>query len=162
MASEAFRRTAAFKQDMPPKGGYAPFNYERIPAKNYFKGRTMFAMFIAYQSVAWPYFIYQRRKFQSARTEERNIVLALEPMMLAERDRAWLKQIHNNREWEEELMKDIPGWEVGTLWGEKVYKTLDNPHPYVSILEHNIHSQNKVQKHMGSYVKYLNHAGANT
>ena len=24
---------AAFKQDLPPKGGYAPINFKRVPAK---------------------------------------------------------------------------------------------------------------------------------
>ena len=43
--------------------------------------------------------------------------------MLAERDRAFLKQLRLNREYEAELMKDVPGWEVGTWFGQKVFAT---------------------------------------
>jgi NADH dehydrogenase (ubiquinone) 1 alpha subcomplex subunit 13 len=33
-------------------------------------------------------------------------------MLMAERDRAYLKQLRKNRDEEERLMKDVPGWEV--------------------------------------------------
>ena len=48
--------------------------------------------------------------------------LALEPLMLAERDREYLKQLRRNRDAEEKLMADVEGWEVGTFYGHKVYK----------------------------------------
>lgn len=28
----------AFRQDMPPSGGYKPIDYKRIPARQYFSG----------------------------------------------------------------------------------------------------------------------------
>lgn len=50
--------------------------------------------------------------------EVRGASLAVYPMLLAERDRAFLKQLRINREEERELMKNVPGWKVGTLYGE--------------------------------------------
>merc|ERR1719323_2347724 len=58
------------------------------------------------------------------RIEERAAALALEPMMLAERDREYLKQLRRNRDCERDLMKDVEGWEVGTYFGQPLYKTL--------------------------------------
>jgi hypothetical protein len=36
----------------------------------------------------------------------------------------FLKQLHRNREEEAKLMANVPGWEVGTWYGEPVYRTL--------------------------------------
>uniref|UniRef100_A0A7R9CQT0 NADH dehydrogenase [ubiquinone] 1 alpha subcomplex subunit 13 n=1 Tax=Timema poppense TaxID=170557 RepID=A0A7R9CQT0_TIMPO len=36
----------------------------------------------------------------------------------------FLKQIRRNREEEAKLMANVPGWEVGTWYGEPIYKTL--------------------------------------
>ncbi|OTF80618.1 NADH dehydrogenase[ubiquinone] 1 alpha subcomplex subunit 13-like [Euroglyphus maynei] len=37
-------------------------------------------------------------------------------------------------------MKNVPDWEVGTLWGSKVYKTIpDNALPNVSLQEFYAH-----------------------
>jgi len=33
-------------------------------------------------------------------------------------------QVRRNRDEEAALMANVPGWEVGTYYGEKVYKTL--------------------------------------
>lgn len=68
---------------------------------------------------------------------------ALLPMLLAERDREYLKQIRINRDEEEKLMANVEGWkvmrsietfdsrictyciffQVGTWYGEPIYKT---------------------------------------
>ena len=54
--------------------------------------------------------------------EKKSGMLAIQPLMLAERDREFLKQLRKNRDAEEKLMKDVEGWEVGTFYGHKVYK----------------------------------------
>merc|ERR1712071_386601 len=46
------------------------------------------------------------------------------PLLCAEKDRAHLLQIRKNRDNEEKIMENIPGWEVGKWRGEKVFKTL--------------------------------------
>jgi len=49
--------------------------------------------------------------------------MALEPMLCAEKDRVTLKEIRRLRDVEEDLMKDVPGWEVGTYFGHPIFKT---------------------------------------
>lgn len=39
-------------------------------------------------------------------------------------DFRFLKQLRRNRDEEAKLMANVPGWEVGTWYGEPVYKTL--------------------------------------
>ena len=38
--------------------------------------------------------------------------------------REYLKQLRRNRDCERELMSDVEGWEVGTYFGQPLYKTL--------------------------------------
>lgn len=56
----------------------------------------------------------------------------IEPVLLAEQDRITLRQYRANRDEETKLMKDVPGWQVGTWFGEKVFKSRtyfpDRPH----------------------------------
>ena len=55
-------------------------------------------------------------------------------------DNRFLRQIRHNRNVERDLMKNVPDWEVGTLWGSKVYKTIpDNSLPNVSLREFYAH-----------------------
>ena len=73
-------------------------------------------------------------------TEYRSATLALTPLMLAERDREYLKQCRRfnissrnemiiiillktrNRDAEAKLMGNEEGWEVGTWYGHPIYK----------------------------------------
>lgn len=53
----------------------------------------------------------------------------MEPLLEAESDRLLLWQMRRNRDEENELMKDVPGWVTGTWFGEPIFKTnpsLDN------------------------------------
>ena len=52
----------------------------------------------------------------------------MQPFLVAERDRRWLSVMRKNREMEEEVMKDVPGWKVGTWYGEPVFYTLEDDH----------------------------------
>eukprot|EP00088_Acartia_fossae_P022450 TRINITY_DN2364_c0_g1_i1.p1 TRINITY_DN2364_c0_g1~~TRINITY_DN2364_c0_g1_i1.p1 ORF type:complete len:153 (-),score=28.23 TRINITY_DN2364_c0_g1_i1:165-623(-) len=115
---------AAFKQDLPPKGGYAPINFRRIPARQVLNAPLIYGGLFA--SMAWGYYFYKKDRARASAEllELRSSDLAIEPLMLAERDREFLKQCRRNRDAEAELMKDVEGWEVGTWYGHKVYKTL--------------------------------------
>lgn len=53
----------------------------------------------------------------------RSADFAILPLLLAERDRAYLKQLRRNRDEENKLMSKIEGWKVGTWYGEPIYKT---------------------------------------
>ena len=46
--------------------------------------------------------------------------------MKAESDRLLLWQMRRNRDDENKLMKNVPGWETGTWFGEPVFKTNKN------------------------------------
>lgn len=50
----------------------------------------------------------------------------MEPIIEAEQDRLLLWQLRRNRDDENELMKDVKGWQTGTWFGEPVYKTNKN------------------------------------
>jgi NADH dehydrogenase (ubiquinone) 1 alpha subcomplex subunit 13 len=54
----------------------------------------------------------------------RSSKLATTPLLLAERDREYLKQMRRNRDEEEKLMKNVAGWQVGTWYGEPVFRTI--------------------------------------
>jgi len=70
------------------------------------------------------YFAQTRPKVLRLETEKRGAFLACVPLLVAEKDRKILKQLRINREIEEETMAKVPGWEVGKLNGEKIYKTI--------------------------------------
>lgn len=55
--------------------------------------------------------------------ETRSANMAITPMLQAERDRAYLKQLVRNRDEETALMKNVEGWEVGTYYGEPIFKS---------------------------------------
>ncbi|KAG6446051.1 NADH dehydrogenase [ubiquinone] 1 alpha subcomplex subunit 13 [Manduca sexta] len=112
----------ARKQDLPPPGGYKPIPFARIPAKKYFNGYTMFAGYLGITAGALYLYNINWKQVQRDQIEMRSAKMAIYPMLLAERDREYLKQLRRNRDAETELMRDVPGWEVGTYYGERVYK----------------------------------------
>ena len=72
---------------------------------------------------AYLYFL-NHRQHERETIEMRSGKLALYPLLFAERDREYLKQVRRNRDEETELMKNVPGWKVGTWYGEPIFKTL--------------------------------------
>merc|ERR1712126_624862 len=117
--------STAYKQDLPPKGGYAPINFGGL-----------------FGTMAYGYWSYKKgmRAWNKEQIEMKSASLAIEPLMLAERDREFLKQLRRNRDAEEKLMKDVEGWEVGTFYGHKVYKTIGDDLPLISFDEFYIHT----------------------
>lgn len=57
---------------------------------------------------------------------------ALEPLLEAEQDRLLMWQVRRNRDEENELMKDVPGWVTGTWFGQPLYKTNPNLDTWVN------------------------------
>uniref|UniRef100_A0A2R5LGJ7 NADH dehydrogenase [ubiquinone] 1 alpha subcomplex subunit 13 n=1 Tax=Ornithodoros turicata TaxID=34597 RepID=A0A2R5LGJ7_9ACAR len=115
--------SANYKQDMPPAGGYAEFNYKRVPAKVWGSGYKLLGAYAAVTAFSFYMYFRSYRRVYLQRVEDSDGRIAVQPIVLAERDRAFLKQLKKNFEAEKELMKDVPGWEVGTLFGEPLYKT---------------------------------------
>ncbi|CRL00761.1 CLUMA_CG014016, isoform A [Clunio marinus] len=115
---------AARTQDMPPPGGYQKIEFKRIPARKYFTG---YQMILGYLGVtAGSAYLYYLNTLEIDREdiEMRSAKLATFPLLLAERDREYLKQLRRNRDEEADLMKNVAGWKVGTWYGEPVFKTL--------------------------------------
>jgi NADH dehydrogenase (ubiquinone) 1 alpha subcomplex subunit 13 len=114
---------AAFKQDLPPPGGYKPIQYLRVPAKSYFSGVTIFVVFNIIQFGGLYIWSIGHAHRKRLKVEDRAARMVLQPLLLAEKDRLYLKRCRQLRDEEEELMKNVPGWVVGTYWGEPVYHT---------------------------------------
>ena len=55
--------------------------------------------------------------------EKRNIWMKIDKLDLC-CFREYLKQLRRNRDCERDLMADVEGWEVGTYFGQPLYKTL--------------------------------------
>lgn len=86
--------------------------------------------------------------FRKLDIEKYDTLLAVEPFLQAERERAFLKQLHKLRKDETELMKNVPGWSVGTFYGVPSNKTMpsDDTIPTISLFEWYAH-----RHHMESY-----------
>merc|ERR1719378_1576399 len=113
---------------------------KRIPARSVLNAPLIYGGLFA--SMAYGAWSYKRgmRVVRKQEIEMKSASLAMEPLMLAERDREYLKQLRRNRDAEEKLMKEVEGWEVGTFYGHKVYKTIGDQLPLVSFDEFYIHT----------------------
>lgn len=84
-------------------------------------------MFVGYGVVTafagYAYF-HTYKTLRNEEIEMRSGENAVIPMLMAERDRSFLKQLRSNRAEEEKLMSGVEGWEVGTYYGEPIYKTV--------------------------------------
>ncbi|XP_050592426.1 NADH dehydrogenase [ubiquinone] 1 alpha subcomplex subunit 13 [Bombus affinis] len=111
-------------QDLPPKGGYAPFNINRIKLRSFLTGRMGVGLFIVTNAVSIPLYyknwVSERKRMLETKSRE----LATVPILLAERDRAMLKHMKRMRELEADVMKDVPNWEVGTFFGMPIYESV--------------------------------------
>ncbi|KAL3311063.1 NADH dehydrogenase 1 alpha subcomplex subunit 13 ndufa13/GRIM19 [Cichlidogyrus casuarinus] len=123
-----------FKQDMPPSGGYNPINV--FPKKKSLIKHAIWILpsmwAITYGGIA--YARYDKEKAFTKRREDEENRIALTPFLLAEQQRMHLKQLVKNRDYEKELMKDVPGWELGKWFDKPVYNN-----PRNLWLEANIH-----------------------
>lgn len=87
-------------------------------------------------ALGWVGFHMSKREEGNARIEMRCGDIALLPFYYAETDRMLLKQLKKNRDYEEKLMKNVPGWEVGKWKGYQVFLSV-GPNEYFkpSLLE---------------------------
>ncbi|XP_033226324.1 NADH dehydrogenase [ubiquinone] 1 alpha subcomplex subunit 13 [Belonocnema kinseyi] len=110
-------------QDMPPPGGYGPIQTDRIKIRNFMTAPLTIGLFVASQFIGFYFYGLNYKKIKDEKAEMKSARFAMFPMLLAERDRAFLKQLRKNRDEERELMKNDPEWEVGTYYGEPIYIT---------------------------------------
>ncbi|XP_072166617.1 NADH dehydrogenase [ubiquinone] 1 alpha subcomplex subunit 13-like [Diadema setosum] len=104
---------ASFRQDMPPKGGYASIDYKRMLPKRGASGYAMFAMAGAVMGFGFVTMYFSNRQRRKWIQEDREAKIALIPLVQAEYDREVLLRLRYNREQEAEIMKDVPDWTVG-------------------------------------------------
>merc|ERR1712165_451656 len=91
MATSVTSGKRPYKQDGPPKGGYAPFEYKRVPIRKYFNAPRLYLAAGGITTVGWLMWSHKWRKLEANRTESRSVELALQPMLSAERDRPSLR-----------------------------------------------------------------------
>ncbi|XP_012215424.1 NADH dehydrogenase [ubiquinone] 1 alpha subcomplex subunit 13 [Linepithema humile] len=128
-------------QDLPPRGGYASIQTERVKLRSILGARSTIGLFLTVTlSGAYCYYL-NFKLIRRQQIEMRSSRLAIWPALLAERDRAVLKQMRRNRDEEAELMKNVDRWEVGTYYGEPIF-FLDDENQYRDplFMEHFAHS----------------------
>ncbi|KAE9418713.1 hypothetical protein Angca_008850, partial [Angiostrongylus cantonensis] len=113
-----------FRQDMPPPGGYRDFNFARTFPKMVWRPGVVVAAIFGTAVYGGFHAIATKKASITEKFEDVDINNAMQPFLTAERDRYWLKLLKRNRDLEEEVMKDVPGWKTGTWYGEPVYFTL--------------------------------------
>merc|ERR1712154_353775 len=92
--------------------------------KGQLRGVSKFLGFAAFTTCGWFYYWHSKAKQDAHTLEITDARIAVEPFLHAERDRVYLKHLRTNRDEENELMKNVKGWETGTLWGVPVYYNL--------------------------------------
>lgn len=128
------------QQDMPPPGGFGRISVEKVLPKPLVR-QGIWAAIIVGLSINGLYLAYDfKRRMRILKIEQAEHYIAVYPFMVAEAERKFLRHLRILREQERELMKDHPGWIVGTLYGEKVFKSLpDGALPPVSPSEYTNH-----------------------
>lgn len=111
-------------QELAPEGGYSSINFKRVPLKAILSPKALFGAYITVTIGANYLFYLTDKQILREEIEMRSCRNVMLPIVLAERDRLYLKQLRRNRDEEAKLMANVPGWEVGTWYGEPVYKTL--------------------------------------
>lgn len=112
-----------FVQDMPPEGGYNPINIKRVPLKPILTAKLLIGGYLAISATAFYVYYLTEKEVKRDRIEMRSCRNVILPVYWAERDREYLKQLRRNRDAEAKLMANVPGWVVGTWYGEPIYKT---------------------------------------
>lgn len=117
-------QSTTFKQDLPPEGGYRKLDFTRLPAKQIWRWYTLIPAYIGITS--WGIYTWYCTALinRAEKIENSSASIAMMPVFMAEKDRLLLKNLRKIREEEADLMKNIEGWETGTLLGEPIYKTV--------------------------------------
>ncbi|VDK89644.1 unnamed protein product [Dibothriocephalus latus] len=96
---------------------------------------------------------YARR--EARLNENREVRIALMPFLIAEQQRMYLKHLIKNRDYEKELMKDVPGWEVGHWHDCPLYHNPRDLWCEPSLQEYYAHQSKKMrEKHLYAHMEY--------
>lgn len=109
---------------MPPPGGFSTISFERTFAKPFMRQGFWLAILVGL-SVSGPFYVKEfKKRYRVLKIEQTEHFIAVQPFLIAEQERKFLRHLRILREEERELMKDHPGWKLGTLYGEPIFKTL--------------------------------------
>jgi len=133
---------------MPPPGGYSSIQYLRVPAQRIIGYKALFYFSLVLTVYSFNYFSKRRTFFEAQTLDFGDHMIAVEPLVLAEKDRAFLRQLRHNRNIERNLMQKVRDWKVGTLWGKPIFNNLpNNTIPDISLEEFNAHREACEMKH---------------
>lgn len=111
-------------QDLPPRGGFGNISVAKTYAKPLMRGGIYFLALIAMSANGLVTLREKRLRNKTLKAESYEHVIATIPFLLAEQERLFLRRLRDLRDDEKALMKDVPNWKVGTLYGEPIFKTL--------------------------------------
>ncbi|KAL7276278.1 tRNA (guanine(9)-N(1))-methyltransferase [Rhizina undulata] len=103
-------------QDLPPQGGYGPVQYRRnLPVRGYRPSAYLLGMGVI---CAWGFYeagkgIKEQRELTREKMWSR---IHITPLLQAEADRDAVRRVWAAEERERELMKDVKGWKVGSVY----------------------------------------------
>lgn len=122
-------------QDLPPEGGYTSISFKRVPLKPILSPKALLGAYLAVSAGATYMYYLTDKQLLREEIEMRSCRNVMYPIVMAERDRLYLKELRRNRDEEAKLMANVPGWKVGTWYGEPIYKTVPKdtllePHYY--------------------------------
>ncbi|VDD82342.1 unnamed protein product [Mesocestoides corti] len=144
-----------YKQEMPPPGGFAAFNVFNKAVRKPLNGLYIIAALYACTFVGLKLRDWGKERRQARHNENREVRLALSPFLIAEQQRMFLKHLIKNREYESELMKDVPGWEVGHWHDTPVYHNPRGLWCEPNIYEYYAHqTKSALNRHLGVHHEY--------
>merc|ERR1711881_751186 len=106
--STIVKMASKFRQDMPPEGGYREIRWSRVFRPTKIGGYKQFGLFFAITGFGWGLVALDKHRRRAVHVEMTDARSALEPFMVAERQRMYLRHLRENRDEERELMKDVP------------------------------------------------------
>lgn len=127
-------------QDMPPPGGFASIKVDRTLPKPLIRQGIWFIILAGMTLNGYGVAREWRKRYRVHKMEQMEHYIAASPFLYAETERKFLIHLKNLREEEKELMKDVPGWKLGTLFGEPVFKTIPkNELPPIAPIDYCVH-----------------------
>lgn len=127
-------------QDMPPPGGFANIRVERTLPRPLIRQGIWAAILVGLTFNGAEVMRAWRKRYRLFKTEQVEHYIAASPFLHAETERKFLIHLKTLREEERELMKDHPGWKMGTLYGEPIFKTIPKDQlPPISPIDYYAH-----------------------
>lgn len=127
-------------------------DFSRIPARRIWHWWSIIPAYVGATALGYYLWVLTEKEISAQRLENSSATIAIMPLVIAEKDRSLLKNLRKMREEETELMKNVEGWETGTLYGEKIYNTLpENEFKLPYVQEYYAHAPKKSLWEMANF-----------